>query len=102
MKTQGVIPMAYCPLAQAGSLHRGILRDESVLSVAKKHNISAAQVLLAFVLAQENMVTIPRTSNPKHALENATVRSVVLDDEDIRILNTAFPAPECKMPLDIC
>ncbi len=102
MKKNGIIPMSYCPLAQGGSLSRGILQDESVLKVAKAHNITPSQVLLAFVLNNEDMVTIPRSSSAKHTLENAAVRNVELKEEDLAILNAAFPAPDFKTPLDVC
>ncbi len=102
MKEKKVIPMSYCPLAQGGSLSKGIMHNETVLKIAKAKNLSPSQVLLAFVLANEDMVAIPRSSSPKHTLENAAVRNVVLSEEELNQLNAAFPPPSHKMPLDVC
>ena len=56
LKDKNIYPMSYCPLAQGGSLSRGILQDETVLKIARNHNLSPSQVLLAFVLANEDMI----------------------------------------------
>ncbi|MBO5565796.1 MAG: aldo/keto reductase [Succinivibrio sp.] len=102
LKRQRIVPMSYCPLAQGGTLRSGILNDPAVQSVAEKYGITPTQVMLAFVLSDESVVTIPRSSSVKHTLENAAVRDVTLKAEDLAVLNSAFPAPDHKMPLDVC
>lgn len=102
MKEKNIYPMSYCPLAQGGSLAKGILQNETVLTVAKSHNLSTSQVLLAFVLANEDMIAIPRSSSARHTLENAAVRNITLTAEELELLNQAFPAPNHKVPLDVC
>lgn len=102
MKEKNIYPMSYCPLAQGGSLAKGILQNETVLTIAKSHNLSTSQVLLAFVLANEDMIAIPRSSSARHTLENAAVRNVTLTAEELELLNQAFPAPNHKVPLDVC
>lgn len=102
MKEKNIYPMSYCPLAQGGSLAKGILQNETVLTIAKSHNLSTSQVLLAFVLANEDMIAIPRSSSARHTLENAAVRNITLTAEELELLNQAFPAPNHKVPLDVC
>ncbi|MBQ3678557.1 MAG: aldo/keto reductase [Succinivibrio sp.] len=102
LKDKNIYPMSYCPLAQGGSLSRGILQDETVQKIARNHNLSPSQVLLAFVLANEDMIAIPRSSSAKHMLENAAVRNTALSQEELALLNKAFPAPDHKVPLDVC
>lgn len=102
LKDKDIYPMSYCPLAQGGSLSRGILQDETVLKIARNHNLSPSQVLLAFVLANEDMIAIPRSSSARHMLENAAVRNTTLSQEELALLNLAFPAPDHKVPLDVC
>lgn len=93
--------MAYCPLAQAGTLRSGLLESQAVRAVARKHSITPAQVLLGFVLAQPDVVAIPKAGTVRHALENAAMADILLDAEDLRTLDAAFPAPGRKVPLDI-
>lgn len=93
--------MAYCPLAQAGSLRRGLLTHPAVRQIAEAHTMTASQVLLAFLLAAPGVLPIPRTSRPEHAIENAAAASLRLSEEEMAMLNQAFPSPSRKMPLDI-
>lgn len=101
MEKHQVATMAYCPLAQAGTLRKGLFNNEAVKTVAKKHGISVAQVLLGFVLNKKNMIAIPKAASIKHVAENAAMNSISLDSEDIKLLNKHYPIPAYKMPLDI-
>ena len=98
---RGIPVMAYCPLAQGGRLRRTLLGSSSVQTVAQKHGITPVQVLLAFVLSNENMIAIPRTGNAQHALQNAAVSGMDLSQEDLALLNAQFPAPTGPQPLDM-
>ena len=51
--------MAYSPLAQAGSLRRGMINNNTVKEIAQRKEITPMQVLLAFVLQHDNIVAIP-------------------------------------------
>ena len=101
MEKNDVACMAYCPLAQAGSLRKDLVHSPAVVKAAKKHNITPIQVLLAFTLLRDNVISIPRSGKKEHVLQNRAVKDVVLDDEDIHTLNAAFPAPAHKTYLDI-
>lgn len=101
LRDHNIAVMAYSPLAQAGSLRRGLLGSAAVQAVAKKHGISSMQVLLAFVLGQEGVVAIPRSGQKAHVLDNLAASKIQLDDEDLDLLDAAFPPPDHKMGLDI-
>lgn len=93
--------MAYCPLAQAGSLQRSLLKNKEVQKIAKARGITPMQVLLAFVLRKDQVIAIPRSGRTEHVLQNWAVKDVVLTDEEYVALDRAFPAPEHKTYLDI-
>ena len=93
--------MAYCPLAQGGDLRRGLLNNKAVQMVAEQRHITAMQVLLAFVLHHENVIAIPRSGKAEHVLENCQAAEIKLTEEEYRILDRAFPAPDHKVWLDI-
>lgn len=100
-KEHNIPVMAYCPLAQAGTLRKALVHNESLKGIADKHHISVMQLLLAFVMQRENVIAIPRSGKKEHVLENQKVWDICLDKEDIIIMNKEFPSPTKKTYLDI-
>lgn len=96
-----IATIAYCPLAQGGRLRGQLLQSEAVKKVADKHKITPMQVLLCFVLSQNNMLAIPKASKLEHMKQNIECLKIKLDKEDFGMLNKTFPAPLRKVPLDI-
>lgn len=101
MDKNGILTMAYCPLAQGGRLNKRLLSSNAIKQVAKKHDISIMQVLLCFVLMQTNTIAIPKSSKLKHAKENINCLNIKLDEEDLALLSSEFKAPTYKLLLDI-
>lgn len=101
MEERNIALMAYCPLAQAGSLGKDILKNKTLLDVAKKHNAMPSQIALAFIMSFNNKIAIPKSSNKKHIIENIESQKIKLDDEDMVLINKEFPKPTRKMSLDI-
>ena len=95
MKEHNIPVMAYCPMAQGASL------KHELMTIAEKYDLSIPELLLAFVLQKDNIIAIPRTSNPQHALRNAKVADVKIDEGDLEIMDRKFPAPYRKVYLDI-
>ena len=96
-----IITMAYCPIAQGGSLREGLLSSKSVQEISKKYNISPVQVLLCYILQKENTVAIPKASRPDHMKELIDCRNIILEKKDIELLEKKYPKPTRKLPLDI-
>ncbi|ERF59463.1 oxidoreductase, aldo/keto reductase family protein [Treponema socranskii subsp. socranskii VPI DR56BR1116 = ATCC 35536] len=101
MRRHGVALMAYCPLAQAGTLRRGLFENETVAAVAEKHDCDVTQVLLSWCIRDGSTIAIPRSSKKEHTLLNAGADALMLDEEDFINLDKAFPPPSHKMPLDV-
>ncbi len=101
LKAHHVPVMAYCPLAQESLLKPELFKSRAVNAVAKKHGITPAQVLLGFILRDGMLIPIPKAGSVKHVRENAAMLNILLDEEDIEMLNEAFPAPDYKTPLDV-
>lgn len=101
LKGNGVMMMAYCPMAQGGTLRRGLLNSPALKQVAANHHLTACQALLAFTLQDTNVISIPRTGNREHALLNSQVAGVRFTPQEMELLNQAFPPPRCKMPLNM-
>ncbi|MEK5059050.1 MULTISPECIES: aldo/keto reductase [unclassified Paenibacillus] len=93
--------MAYSPLAQGGTLRREIIGNETVMSVAEKHNITPLQLMLAWSIRNGQVLAIPKSSKEEHVKQNAAVYEVELTEEDLNELDIAFPKPDHKVPLEM-
>jgi 2,5-diketo-D-gluconate reductase B len=70
--------VAYSPLA------RGKVFDvPEIQAVAEKHDASAAQVSLAWLLQRDGVAAIPKASSEAHIRDNWGARDLQLDDEDV-------------------
>lgn len=98
---RGVPVMAYCPLAQAGRLRDALFTDVVLNQIAQQKCISVAQLLLAWVIRQPGVIAIPKASSVVHVQENAAALEVELTDEELQLIDRAWPAPQHKLPLDI-
>lgn len=101
LQEREVLTMAYCPLAQAGHLKRGLFDNETLNQMARSHGATVAQILLAFLLTRPLVLPIPRTSRAERAVENAAAMTIRLSPEELDVLDREFPPPARKLPLDI-
>ena len=101
LKEHGVVLMAYAPMAHSGEIRQKVMQNPRLKGIAEKHGISMMQLLLAFTVRNKDLIAIPRSELPEHIDSNIDVLSVVLDDEDMKIINEEFPAPQEKIPLEI-
>jgi len=88
--------MAYSPLGRGGLLEHPALR-----AVADRHATEPAQIALAALLRQEDVVLIPKASTVAHVEANAEALDIRLDEEDFAVLDHAFLPPTKPEPLDI-
>lgn len=101
MQQHSMPMMAYCPLAQAGSLRRDLAGCAAVQNAARAHGVSPWQVLLAFLLSRPGVYPIPRSGRAEHTLDNAAALQLTLTADELAALDAAFPAPTRRTPLDI-
>ena len=87
--------MAYSPLDQGK-----LLRSHAVESIATRHSATPAQVALAWVLRQKNIIVIPKAGSEAHVRENYGALGVKFEAQDLAELDRAFPPPGRKKPLE--
>jgi diketogulonate reductase-like aldo/keto reductase len=87
--------MAYSPVGHSGQL----LRNAALEKIAKTHNATPAQVALAWVLRQPNVIAIPKASTEAHVRDNACSLKIKLTKEDLTDLDLEFPPPKSKKSL---
>lgn len=101
LEKNNVALMAYSPLASNPGFRQAIIQSPAILQVAQKHNASVYQIMLAFAVRHPNSIAIPRTSSLNHLQQNIQSQNIKLDDQDLKIINSAFPPPTRKVPLGI-
>lgn len=79
-------------LSAWGPLEKGMLESGGVLNeMADKYDKTPYQVALNWLIAQPNVVTIPKTSSVKHLEENLGALGWELDPADTARLSKEFP-----------
>jgi len=87
--------MAYSPVGHG----RGLLNNSTLNEIAKRKDATAAQVALAWVLRQPDVIAIPKASDQRHVRQNAQSLEIELTKEDLAEIDRAFPPPKSKEPL---
>ena len=88
--------MAYSPIDQAR-----LVKNPVVRRVAERRGVTPAQVALAWVLARDGVMAIPKGGNLDHVKENRAAHDLDLTPEDLRELDRGFPPPAKKVPLEM-
>jgi diketogulonate reductase-like aldo/keto reductase len=87
-RDRGMPIMAYSPI------HRGrLVQNDVVVEIAEKHDATPAEVALACVLRDPDICAIPKASIHEHVRENRHALDLHLDNEDLKLLDEAFPPP---------
>jgi len=70
--------VAYSPLAQGR-----VTEVPELVEIAEKHDATPAQVSLAWLLAEDHVAVIPKSTSETHIRENLAARDLSLDPEDV-------------------
>lgn len=88
--------IAYSPIEQGRLLNHPVLRD-----ISCQHEVTPAQIALAWVLRQTGVLAIPKAATVKHVEENYKSLDITLSSEDLKKLDSVFPAPLRKKRLEM-
>lgn len=80
----GIILEAWAPFAEG---RNNMFKNETLVSIAKKHERSVAQVILRW-LYQRGIVSLAKSTNENRIKENFDIYSFVLDDKDMNLIST--------------
>ena len=95
-RERGIPVMAYSPIEQGR-----ILDHKALTKLARERQCSPAQLALAWVLAQDGVLAIPKATDPRHVRENVAALEIQLSPSEIRALDAAFPPPRRAGPLEM-
>jgi diketogulonate reductase-like aldo/keto reductase len=95
-RERGLPIQAYSPIEQGR-----LLRDRVLTGVAIRHRATTAQIALAWVLRQPDMMVIPKAATLEHVRENRAALDIELTAQDLAELDRAFPPPAGPRPLEL-
>ena len=83
---------AYSPLARGD-----VFDNEIIKEIADKHNVTPAQISLAWILADKHRIAIPKTANPDHLQGNLDAINVQLSADEIEKISSLARADGRKI-----
>lgn len=93
MDAKSIPLVAYCPLAQGK-----VASDPALAAIGRKHNASAAQVALKWLLDQDGVAAIPKASRSESQQANLDALGVKLDDVDRKAIAALPKDRRCVNP----
>jgi diketogulonate reductase-like aldo/keto reductase len=94
MRERGMPLMAYCPIDGGG-----LAKHPGLAAMARPLDLTAAQLALSWLMAQPDVMVIPKAGNDRHLLENWDCRGTKLSATTLKQIEAMFPAPKRKQTL---
>ena len=96
LRERSIPVMAYSPLEEGR-----LVRRRELGNFAKKHGMTPSQVAIAWLLAQDGVIAIPKTGNRNRLEENALALEHPLTTAQLQELDALFPPPKGPSPLEM-
>lgn len=91
-KDQGIHMTAYSPLGSGDRIaamkaddEPSLLNNETIVSIAEKHDCNSGQVLIKWA-EKRGTAVIPKSTNPEHIKGNLASAELTLDDDDMNAI----------------
>jgi diketogulonate reductase-like aldo/keto reductase len=94
LRRRGIPVMAYSPIEQGR-----LLRKRALAAVARRHGATPAQIALAWLIRQDDVIAVPKAAQPQHVRDNRGALEIALTAADLGELDAAFPPPSQAEPL---
>ena len=95
-RANGLAMTAYCPIARGK-----VINDEVILAIGKAHGKSAIQTTLRWLIQQDGIIAIPRTSSSERAAANADIFDFELTGTEMTQISNLGLGRERLVNLDI-
>ncbi len=96
LRAWGVPVMAYSPIEQGK-----LVRNRKLADFAKRHEMTPAKAALAWLLASDDIIVIPKTSQRERLRENLAALEIRLTTAQLAELDQLFPPPKGPRPLEM-
>ena len=88
LQRRGIMTMAYSPIDQGA-----LVRNAGLRKIAVRLGVTSAQIALAWLTGQADVMAIPKAAGEVHLRENFASQDLVLTDADRAEIDAAFPPP---------
>lgn len=95
-RQRGIPIMAYSPVEQGR-----LLRQPKLQSIAQQRGVTPAQIAIAWLLHQDNVIVIPKSSRIEHVEQNRAALDLKLTAAELSALDAAFPPPSQPTALEM-
>ncbi len=95
-RQRGIPIMAYSPVEQGR-----LLKNRTLKEIAQQRDVTPAQVAIAWLLHQDNIIVIPKASSIAHVEENRAALDIQLTTDELKTLDAAFPPPSQQVALEM-
>jgi diketogulonate reductase-like aldo/keto reductase len=96
LREHGVPVMAYSPLEQSR-----LVGQSKLAGFARRHGMTPAQTALAWLLARDDVIVIPKTGRRERLKENLAALDHPLTPAQLAELDRLFPPPPAPGPLEM-
>ena len=96
MRERWIPVMAYSPLEQTR-----VLRDRRLVQFARDNGMTPARAALAWLLARDDVIAIPKAASVAHVQENVAAAEIRLTDVQLAELDRLFPPPKSARSLEM-
>ena len=96
LRARRIPVMAYSPLDEGR-----LLREPQFAAFAERLRVAPAQLALAWLLAKDDVIAIPKTSHRRRLRENIGALEVRLTDAELSALDVMFRPPDHKISLQM-
>lgn len=90
-ESHGVAVVAYSPFGHGNFPSPHTPGGRILQQIAEAHGATPRQVALRFLVRRNPLFTLPKSSTPEHAAENAQAGHLHLSNEEIALIDEAFP-----------
>jgi len=96
LRTREIAVMAYSPIEQGR-----LLRNRGLVDFARQLGATPGQIALAWLLRNDNVIVIPKASNPARLEENLAALELTLTPEQLAEIDRIFPPPHGPQALQM-
>jgi diketogulonate reductase-like aldo/keto reductase len=96
LATRTIPVMAYSPVEQGR-----LVVDAELCSLAADLGATAAQVALAWLLVQDDIIAIPKAGRDAHVRDNRAAADLTLGPDTLARLDQLYPRPRGRVPFEM-
>lgn len=98
-KENDVLIMSYSPLCNNQDERSMVANNKKIIDISRRLNLSPNSLMLSFVIRNNDIITIFKTSSITHLEENLNNVFNKIDDDILKEIDDIFNPPTKKMPL---